>query len=149
MANTGDILLREQGDFDDVMGTSVWLKGTLVVGDIGKPVKVDPLNDDTVVLAGADLSAAEPALGILVAIDDPAVGSCIVRSLGFVSGYPAATFTRGKRYILGRTLGTLVAADDTLNPDYPLIGTSFKQTVGVAKSDTALMVMVDPTTFEI
>jgi len=149
MANTGDILLREQGDFDDVMGTSVWLKGSLVIGDLGKPVKVDPLNDDTVILASADFSAAEPALGILIAIDDPAVGSCIVRSLGFRGGYPAATFSRGKRYIVGRTAGTLVAADDNLNPDYPLVGTSFKQTIGVAKSDTALMVMTDPTTFEI
>ena len=145
MANTGDILLRNQANFDDVMGTSVWLMGVGVA--LRQPVKVDPANDSTVIPCLADGLPEEPCIGIISTLNSPSPGYCLVRTLGFVDGF--AGLTRGKQYLLGRSVGTLVAADDTVNPDYPQIGTSFKQTLGVARSATSLFVNVDPTTFDI
>ena len=140
----GDICLYQQTDFAEVMGTTLWVTGAGVgVLDV---VKVDPLNDDTVIPADADGDPAEPAIGVVIALDVPTVGSCIVKSLGVTTGFGG--LTRGKRYILSKSAGGIIAADDNINPDYPVSG-DFKQTIGVARSATELMVMVDPTTFEL
>lgn len=145
MANTGDGLLRVQTDFDDVMGTTVWLMGAGVA--LRSVVKVDTAVDDTVILADADGDPAEPAIGVVVAINSPIAGSCIVRTVGLVSGFPGASFVRGKRYILSTVAGDLVRSDDIGAGGYPTAG-DFKQTIGVARTDTTLMAFVTSTTFE-
>lgn len=144
MANTGDILLLEQSDFADHMTLSIWTMGAGVV--LRSVVKADPAADDTAILADADGDAAEPAVGVVTAINTPTAGECIVKSLGVLGSF--AGLTRAKRYILSKVAGGIVAADDVANPNYPVLG-DFKQTIGVARSASELMIMVDPTTLEI
>jgi hypothetical protein len=144
MANLGDILLLEQSDFTDHMTLSIWTTGPGVV--LRSVIKADPLNDDTAILSDADGAAEEPSIGVVSAIDYPIPGQCVVKSLGILGGFVG--LSRAKSYILSKAGGGIVAADDVANPDYPVLG-DFKQTIGVARSATELMIMVDPTTFGI
>jgi len=144
MANVGDVLLLEQSDFADHMTLSIWTTGPGVI--LRSVVKADPAVDNRAILADADGDAAEPAIGVVTVLGYPSAGQCVVKSLGVLTGF--AGLTRAKRYILSKAPGGIVAADDVGNLDYPVLG-DFKQTVGVARSATELMIMVDPTTFEI
>jgi len=144
MASIGDVLLRTQGNADDIIGTSIW---TYAVGvAIRDAVFVSAA--DTVDQATATGDSEKPSIGVVVSLDDPSPGQCIVRSQGFVTGFVG--LTAGKTYILSRVAGEIIASDaGPGDPDYPQNPGEFKQSIGVARSATVLMVLVDPTTFEI
>ena len=142
MAVLGDLLLRRQGDFDDVMGTTVW---NFAVGVALRDV-VFVSSADTVDKISATGSGEDPAIGVVVALNTPSAGQCVVRHVGLVTGFSG--LTAGRRYILSRASGEILESTDSGNPDYPVVG-DFKQTIGVAANTTTLMVMVDSTTYNI
>lgn len=147
MANTGDLLLRDQGNFDDVMGTSVWnFVAPVALRDV---VKVDPLNDDRVIQGDSSLDPSEPVIGVVVAVNFPSAGQCVVRHIGVVDGFVG--LVRGKVYILANNTvpGAIVRSNDNLDPTYPVSGVDFKQIVGIARTATKLMVMVNNTVWDV
>ena len=134
----GDLLLREQSNVEDNIGTSDWLyAGGVAVKDV-----VYVSGADTVNKGDANGDPNKPCIGIVTAIDYPIAGRCVVRTLGEVTGFVG--LVPGTIYIVSTTPGVLVGGADGLNPAYPTSG-DFKQTIGVAKTVTSLFAMVDPT----
>lgn len=74
-------------------------------------------NDGVYDKASCVSEATVHALAVAKSLDDPTAGKAKVVFSGDVAAY--AGLTIGKTYILGQTPGSIVAEDDTLNPDYP------------------------------
>lgn len=88
--------------------------------------------------ANASSGTTMPAIGIVEQIDFPNVGECIIRYDG--DSTVIGGLTTGKTYIVGTSPGSLVAEDDTINPDYPGNPGNIQQQLGLA-SGPMLMFM--------
>jgi hypothetical protein len=85
--------------------------------------------------------AGMPVIGFVIGLNDPAPGQCRIQTSGDLGGF--AGLVPQKIYIMGRNPGTIVADDDTVNPNYPdtTPGSGhIMQEVGVASSANTLLV---------
>lgn len=89
--------------------------------------------------ADATLTTTTP-VGVVLAVDSPAVGQVTIATSGGVAGLYAG-LTPGGQYILSTSPGVLVLATDTGNPIYPAVGDLFAP-VAIAVSPTDVLVNV-------
>ena len=89
---------------------------TYVVGAAAGDI-VYQKSDGTVDKASCTTVTTGKVIGAIVTIDDPSAGSAKIRFSGDLGGFSG--LVTGKMYILGQTPGSIVAEDDTGNPDYP------------------------------
>jgi|GEM_PF-4858958 len=77
--------------------------------------------DGTADQADASALATSKPMGVVSAIDSPAVGQCEIVHSGDVA--VTGPLTPGAVYILGSSPGVLVDITDTVNPNYPAYAT--------------------------
>ena len=95
--------------------------------------------------ASGGFTAGMPCMGFVTAIDSPNPGDATIQYAGDVTPSTGPLVAQ-KVYIVGTTPGSIVADDDTGNPDYPDTTTGsghIMQEVGVAKDATTLLAGVN------
>lgn len=95
---------------------------------------------DTVDKASAVSILTTPVLGLVTAMDTPAVGQCWVQYDGDVMGMVG--LTPGDVYMLSKTPGQLVLEFLTGDPGYPNAPGNVVQAVGVAVSPTVFSIAI-------
>lgn len=97
--------------------------------------------DGSVDKSNATSTATMPVLGIVMAIDSPAPGQCMVQTSGDMFGFSG--LTAGRIYLASKDPGQIIWEGDIFNPFYPLgqFG-NVTQQVGIAGSSSLLSVII-------
>lgn len=100
--------------------------------------------DGTVGRADATSLATMPAIGVVTVIDAPLPGQCMIAVQEDFDGFSG--LSPRKIYLVGTSPGSIVAEDDTGNPDYPSLVVESRevtQKIGIAASATILFINAD------
>lgn len=96
--------------------------------------------DGSVDKSNATSSATMPVIGIIQALDTPAVGQCAVQVSGDMFGFSG--LTAGRIYIASKDPGQLVWEGDIFNAFFPVASGNISQQVGIAGSSGLLKIEI-------